>query len=139
MPKQKRQQPKDVQDEYILNNALLLTVLLLQKEWTPLSQVIATGDYLNHAIFTAKELNCALSFLVTAGYVELNSKKEICVTEKALGLCDQTIEKAGVSRMWKLIYEKLKDPAIGNSRKIKIYFTETEIKSAYQQYVENLR
>jgi len=132
-------QSDPVQDEYTLNNALLLTVLLLKKDWTSLSQVIVGGDYLNHAIFTAIELNCALSFLVTAGYVDFNTKKEMCITEKSLEFCDDTIEKAGASRKWKLIYEKLKNFTVGSSRKIKIYFTDTEIRVAYQQYVNNLR
>jgi hypothetical protein len=60
------------QIEFIWSDAWLLQAIALATEKTPasLKDVIATGDAINHAIFTYTELQTGLAKLLTAGYIE---------------------------------------------------------------------
>ena len=123
--------------EYQWSDAWFLTALLICKDWSPLHRVIHAGDWLNHAIFTTKEVNRALSVLIATGYVEINAALEMRVTEKALALCDKIYEKSGAFRKLERIVSKLKRSAFESPIPAVQYFSQEDVKRAYQCYVKD--
>jgi hypothetical protein len=63
---------KTNQIEFLWSDAWLLQAIALAAEKAPasLKDVIATGDAINHAIFTYTELQTGLAKLLAAGYIE---------------------------------------------------------------------
>ncbi len=63
---------KTNQIEFLWSDAWLLQAIALAAEKAPASlrDVIATGDFINHAIFTYTELQTGLAKLLAAGYIE---------------------------------------------------------------------
>lgn len=120
---------------YNYSDAWFLAALILIKDWASLQKVIAFGDWLDHAIFTQKEINDALSVLTPLGYVEINHKKEMRATEKAYNLCNSGFNKAGLFDIVSLLLDNLKSmPFVEQPNKV-VFFTKDEIKKAYDQYV----
>jgi hypothetical protein len=59
-----------------------------------LSDVVAAGDFINHAIFTDEELEHAFTRLTAAGLVELQGDV-VVLSDEALALCREAVERAG--------------------------------------------
>lgn len=99
-----------------------------------MQQVIATGDVINHAIFTKYEVNAALSRFVELNFVEMDNGKNMRATTKALELCNKTFQRAGLFSRVEVILKQLKKS--GNIDDIVTieYFSEDEMQQAYNKY-----
>ncbi len=119
---------------YTFGEAWFLTTLLLNKEWSSLQQVIATGDVINHAIFTPDEINGALSKFILMGYIEMDDSKNLRATSKAIELCNKSFLNAGLFSKADKILTQLNKSVNFNHSEIIEYFSDHEINKAYKKY-----
>lgn len=117
------------------SDAWFLTTLLLLENPATLREVVAAGDWLNHAILTAGEINRALSVFIPLGYVELDDERRMCATKKARVLRDKTFERVGAFGKVERIDAKLKKVSLEEPTDAREFFSEAEVSRAYEEYV----
>lgn len=120
------------------SDAWFLTTLLLLENPATLQEVIAAGDWLNHAIFTADEINRALSLFVPMGYVERDAEGRMRTTEKARAIRDKTFERTGAFGKIERTLAKLKKFSCEEPASVPELFSEAEVTEAYEMYVREL-
>lgn len=119
---------------YTFSDAWFLTTLILNKEWSSLQQVIATGDVINHAIFTKDEINVALSKFIPLNYIKMDNSKNMRATSEAFELCNKFFIAAGLfSKAEKILNELNKSVDLDCNETIE-FFSEDEIQQAYKKY-----
>jgi hypothetical protein len=72
---------------------VLTAAYVTERNPVSLSDVVAAGDYINHAIFTDEELEHAFTRLTAAGLVELNGDR-VTLSEDAITLCRGAVDPA---------------------------------------------
>lgn len=120
------------------SDAWFLATLLLLENPAALHEAVAAGDWLNHAIFTADEINRALSLFIPMGYVRLDAEGRMQATEKARTLRDKTFENAGAFGKVERTLAKLKKISCEKPVGATKFFSEAEVTEAYEIYVSEL-
>lgn len=119
---------------YTFGEAWFLTTLILNKDWSSLQQVIATGDVINHAIFTKDEVNVALSRFLALNFVEMDNSKNMRATSKAFELCNKSFQAAGLFSQVEIMLKQLKKSANIDYIETIEYFSKDEMQQAYNKY-----
>jgi hypothetical protein len=70
---------------------VLTAAYVTERNPVSLSDVVAAGDYINHAIFTDEELEHAFTRLTAAGLVEVNGDV-VTLSEDAIDLCRAAVD-----------------------------------------------
>ena len=124
---------------FTYGDAWFLTSLILNNKWSSLEQVIATGDAINHAIFTKSEVNTALSVLIFLEYIEMDNFKQMRATNKAHKLCKSSYFRAGLFSKTDMILNQLNKSWDNKNIAIIEYFSDYDFEQSvkkYKDYVE---
>lgn len=100
-----------------------------------LEDIIASGDYRNHAIFTLEEINHALTLLIQNNYICLNENKTVKLTSRINEVFTEEVEKTGVfSQADKLLINMNKQNGMLDIETSVEYFNKDEFDNAYNCY-----
>lgn len=127
---------------------LLLSIIYANKNGsTALSDIIAYGDYINHAIFTTEELEGGLFRLISSGYI-IEDGDGYRATDKIMEPYKKlsTIGNKSIYKNLVLIREKIAspawsdayDPMKANEGIVYKRINKEIVKSAYKEYLEKI-
>jgi len=125
---------------------LLAVIYTKNRKGADLSEIIASGDMINHAIFTWQELQGGLYRLLKGGYI-LESSDGYRPSEKTLGLYGKILKKTtSVLKQMELLSKELNvdellenyDPAQANQDIDYPPINERLVNAAYCEYKEKL-
>jgi len=121
---------------FTFSDAWVLTTLILINDRTTLSQLIACGDIINHAIFTKEDVNTALSKFLELNFIEIDQNKNMLVTSSGLRLPTKSFYKSGLFSKVEILLKVLKKYAVKEIEIIE-FFSDIEMKQAYSEYEKN--
>jgi hypothetical protein len=124
---------------FTYSDAWFLTSLILNNKWSSLDQVIATGDAINHAIFTKSEVNTALSVLIYLDYIEMDNFKQMRATNKALKLWKPSFPRAGLFSQTDKILNQLNKSGDYKNISTTEYFSDHDIDQSFKKYKDNVK
>ena len=117
------------------SDAWVLTSLLLSGERAvTLVGLMAVADAINHAILMTSEVNHALSLLCANGYLAVNGT--ISPTDRAEAIKDKPYQKARVFDKIGIVHQHLVQYATVPCPETKEYFTDDDMKKAYEEYTK---
>lgn len=127
----------------------LLTAIAVGTEGdhASLKNIIAAGDWMNHAIFTDSELNGGFSRLSRSGLIEIN-QGTYKLTDCAKSIVEPEIKKRGGYPLMKAVSDKIKakkwkpndDPNKMNDPESNIvYVTHEQVQEAFEEYTKALK
>ncbi len=118
---------------------VLTSLLLTGQRSVTLDYLMAVADCINHAILNTDEVNHALSVLCPNGYLSLDENGNILLADKAETIKDKPFEKASAHDKIGIVQKHLAQHATISCPEVKEYFTDDDMKKAYEKYTGGMR